>query len=98
MLTGLVIAMLFAVRLADASTVIRQRANWLAYAVVAQVAIGYTQYFLNLPPSVVEIHVAGATLLWSATLWLQLGHTAPTPAPSESELAAVVGEVHYVDL
>jgi cytochrome c oxidase assembly protein subunit 15 len=77
LLAGLVVAMLFAVRLADASPVLRRRANWLAYAVVAQVAIGYTQYFLNLPPSVVELHVAGATLLWSAAIWLQLGHTAP---------------------
>ncbi|HVV76053.1 MAG TPA: COX15/CtaA family protein [Mycobacteriales bacterium] len=77
LLTGLVIATLFAVRLAGASAVLRQRANWLAYAVLAQVAIGYTQYFLNLPPGVVELHVAGATVLWSATLWLQLGFTAP---------------------
>jgi cytochrome c oxidase assembly protein subunit 15 len=77
LLTGLIVATLFAVRLAGAPAVLRQRANWLGYAVVAQVAIGYTQYFLNLPPGVVELHVAGATLLWSATIWLQLGFTAP---------------------
>jgi cytochrome c oxidase assembly protein subunit 15 len=78
LLTGLIVATLFAVRLARASEVVRRRANWLAYAVVLQVAIGYTQYFLNLPRGVVELHVAGATLLWSATIWLQLGHSAPT--------------------
>jgi cytochrome c oxidase assembly protein subunit 15 len=78
LLTGLIVATLFAVRLAHASAVVRQRANWLAYAVVLQVAIGYTQYFLNLPRGVVELHVAGATLLWSATIWLQLGHSAPS--------------------
>ena len=61
-----------------------------------QVAIGYIQYFLNLPPSVVELHVAGATLLWSAALWLQLGYTAAAPAPSDAELRAVVDEVHNV--
>jgi cytochrome c oxidase assembly protein subunit 15 len=78
LLTGLIVATLFTVRLAHASAVVRQRANWLAYAVVLQVAIGYTQYFLNLPRGVVELHVAGATLLWSATIWLQLGHSAPS--------------------
>lgn len=89
-LTGLVVATLFAVRLADAPAVVRRRANWVAYGVVAQIAIGYTQYFLNLPPGVVELHVAGATLLWAATIWLQLGHTAAVPEVATS-LAAVAG-------
>jgi cytochrome c oxidase assembly protein subunit 15 len=80
LLTGLIIATLFAVRLAGGSAVLRRRSHWLAGAVVIQIAIGYTQYFLNLPPGVVELHVAGATLLWAATIWLQLGHTAPSRA------------------
>jgi heme a synthase len=79
LLTGLVVATLFAVRLTDVSDVVRRRSVLLAAAVGVQVVIGYTQYFLNLPPGVVELHVAGATLLWSATLWLQLGFTAPEP-------------------
>jgi cytochrome c oxidase assembly protein subunit 15 len=78
LLTGLVIATLFAVRLTDVSPVVRRRSAWLAAAVGLQVAIGYTQYFLNLPPGIVELHVAGATLLWATTIWLQLGFTAPT--------------------
>jgi cytochrome c oxidase assembly protein subunit 15 len=98
LLTGLIVATLFAVRLAGGSAILRQRSNWLAYAVVVQVAIGYTQYFLNLPPGVVELHVAGATLLWSATLWLQLGHTAAERDVAKVELSAVVGEVHHVPL
>ena len=76
-LTGLVVATLFAVRLTDAGPVVRRRASWLAAVVVVQVAIGYTQYFLNLPPSVVELHIAGATLLWCTTIWLQLGLSVP---------------------
>ena len=96
LLTGLVVAMLFAVRLGDAPALVRTRSLWLAYAIAVQVAIGYIQYFLNLPPSVVELHVAGATLLWSAALWLQLGYTAAVPAPSDAELRAVVGDVHNV--
>jgi cytochrome c oxidase assembly protein subunit 15 len=81
LLTGLVVATLFTVRLTDVSPVVRRRSGWLAATVGVQVAIGYTQYFLDLPPGVVELHVAGATLLWAATLWLQLGFTAPV-APS----------------
>jgi cytochrome c oxidase assembly protein subunit 15 len=81
LLTGLVVATLFAVRLTPVPGLIRRRATILAGMVVLQVAIGYTQYFLNLPPSVVELHVAGATALWCATIWLQLGFTAPIPQP-----------------
>jgi cytochrome c oxidase assembly protein subunit 15 len=76
-LTGLVVATLFAVRLTDTTALVRRRAAWLAAAVGAQVVIGYTQYFLNLPPGVVELHIAGATVLWCATLWLELGLRAP---------------------
>jgi heme a synthase len=71
---------LFAVRLTYVSDTVRRRSLWLAGAVVLQVAIGYTQYFLNLPAGVVELHVAGATLLWASTIWLQLGFTASAPA------------------
>jgi heme a synthase len=75
-LTGLVVATLFAVRLTDTTAVVRRRATVLGGMVVLQVAIGYTQYFLNLPSGVVELHIAGATALWCAALWLQLGFTA----------------------
>jgi heme a synthase len=78
-LTGLVVATLFAVRLTDTTVLVRRRAGWLAAMVGLQVVIGYTQYFLNLPASIVEIHVAGATVLWCSTVWLALGLTAPVP-------------------
>jgi heme a synthase len=80
LLTGLVVATLFAVRLTDTTDLLRRRAQWLAAAIGLQVVIGYTQYFLNLPPGVVELHVAGATVLWCAAVWLQLWLTA-APAP-----------------
>jgi cytochrome c oxidase assembly protein subunit 15 len=89
LLTGLVIATLFAVRLTDTTAVVRRRAVWLAVAVGVQVAIGYTQYFLDLPPGLVEVHVAGATVLWCATIWLRLGFTAP-PARRIVEAEATV--------
>ena len=88
LLTGLVIATLFAVRLTPTTTLVRRRATLLASTIVLQVAIGYTQYFLNLPSGVVELHIAGATGLWCAAIWLQLGFTAPVvpipqPAPED---------------
>ncbi len=80
-LTGLVVATLFAVRLARTTDLVRRRATVVAVAVGLQVAIGYTQYFLNLPAGVVELHIAGATALWAATLGLRLGLSTPEPAP-----------------
>jgi cytochrome c oxidase assembly protein subunit 15 len=85
LLTGLIVATLFAVRLTPTTALVRRRATVLAGLVILQVAIGYTQYFLNLPSSVVELHVAGATALWSATIWLQLGFTAPTDVGAVEE-------------
>ena len=94
LLTGLVIATLFAVRLTDTTTVVRRRAAWLAAAVVVQVVIGYVQYFLNLPPSVVGMHVAGATALWCAAVWLALA----TYSRSGAARAEVVdGDVVHFD-
>jgi cytochrome c oxidase assembly protein subunit 15 len=94
LLTGLVVATLFAVRLTPTTALVRRRAAILAGMVLLQAAIGYTQYFLNLPPGVVELHIAGATALWCSTLWLQLGFTAPmAPAqlPVVAETVSAVG-------
>jgi cytochrome c oxidase assembly protein subunit 15 len=94
LLTGLVIATLFAVRLTDCSAVVRRRAAWVAAAVVVQVVIGYVQYFLNLPPGVVGLHVAGATALWCATVWLALATTRRSAAvPAQ----VVDGEMVHLD-
>lgn len=43
--------------------------TWLAIAVV-QGAIGYVQYFNGVPELLVGAHIAGATLLWVATVHL----------------------------
>jgi cytochrome c oxidase assembly protein subunit 15 len=44
----------------------------LLVVVVAQAAIGYWQYFTDIPALLVGIHVAGATAVFSTTLWLYL--------------------------
>jgi heme a synthase len=74
-LTGLVVAMAFAVRLTGAPQRARTLANLLVANVLAQVAIGFTQYFLGIPTGLVAIHVAGATLLWILALYLRLALT-----------------------
>jgi len=94
LLTGLVIATLFAVRLTDTTSVVRRRAMWLAAAVGVQVVIGYVQYFLNLPPSVVGMHVAGATALWCAAVWLALATYSGSGAAGTE---VVDGDVVHLD-
>lgn len=96
-LTGLVVATLFAVRLTDTTPLVRRRANVVAAAVLAQVVIGYTQYFLNLPASVVEIHIAGATALWAATIGLRLSLTTPQRAEPARATAGVDASQHTTE-
>jgi cytochrome c oxidase assembly protein subunit 15 len=40
---------------------------------LAQGVIGYTQYFLHVPPLLVGLHMLGACLVWLAALWVLLG-------------------------
>ena len=42
----------------------RRDLSTLLTVLVAQAAIGYVQYFSDVPPLLVGIHVAGATTLW----------------------------------
>lgn len=49
------------------------RLRWLIVVVIAQGALGYTQYVLGVPPGLVGLHVAGAVAVWVATLMTYLG-------------------------
>ena len=59
---------------------------WLCLA-VAQGAIGYLQYFTGVPAALVAGHVAGATALWVATVWMLVVSEA-VPAGSEADQAS----------
>ena len=61
--TGLVVAVLVAVRLVDSP--VRARTAWLAVLAVTlgQGVVGYVQYFTGLPEAVVALHMLGASLL-----------------------------------
>ena len=48
------------------------RATIVLITTLGQAAIGYTQYFTQLPVLLVGCHIAGATLLWMATIRLVL--------------------------
>jgi cytochrome c oxidase assembly protein subunit 15 len=50
-----------------------RRAAWLLVAVeLGQGVVGYTQYFLHVPPMLVVLHMFGACLVWLAALRLLL--------------------------
>jgi cytochrome c oxidase assembly protein subunit 15 len=53
----------------------RTLSAWMFIAVL-QGGIGYVQYFTGVPEMLVGAHIAGATALWVATVWLALGVTA----------------------
>ena len=60
--------------------------SWIFVAVL-QAAIGYIQYFNDVPELLVGLHVAGATVLWAMTVWLVLSTSAVT-ASGNTEAAS----------
>lgn len=79
-LTGALVATLIALRIAEAPKRVRNRAYLAGGLLLLQVAIGYTQYFLDLPASLVLIHIACATALWISIVRLNLSMSSPLPA------------------
>jgi heme a synthase len=70
-LIGLTVG-LVALALALRSAPLRQAAGLLLGVELAQGAIGYTQYFLHVPPLLVGLHMLGACLVWLAALQVLL--------------------------
>jgi cytochrome c oxidase assembly protein subunit 15 len=65
----------------------------LLTVLVAQAAVGYIQYFSDVPPLLVGIHVAGATSLWIAVVWFYLRRfTVLASRPSEVAIVHVSTE------
>ncbi len=58
--------------------------TWMFLAVL-QGGIGYLQYFNDVPAALVAAHVAGATALWVATVWLILACIEPVLGPTDGE-------------
>lgn len=72
LLTGLVIAMLVATLLIARHTRAPKAWGWVAVVIVVQGIVGYTQYFLEVPAGLVEIHMILASLLVVVTTWALL--------------------------
>jgi cytochrome c oxidase assembly protein subunit 15 len=82
-----VLVMVWMLRRGRAPRGMQQRVTVLLVLLVAQGAIGYIQYFNDIPAFLVGIHVAGATAVWSATMLLLLGMYEHEPVPSPSTRA-----------
>lgn len=54
----------------------------LLTVLVLQAALGYTQYFTEVPPLLVGLHVLGSALVWIAVVQLYLHMQAPLEAPA----------------
>jgi cytochrome c oxidase assembly protein subunit 15 len=46
--------------------------RWLLLALIAQGAVGYTQFALGVPAGLVELHILGAVVVWSLAIQFQL--------------------------
>ena len=63
-------------RLREDDSGLRRRVEMLVVVLAVQAAIGYTQYFTELPTLLVALHIAGATVLWISVVRLDLAATA----------------------
>lgn len=74
MLLGLTVALIVVTRNADA---VLKRSVVVLFAIqLAQGGIGYLQYWLGIPATIVSFHIAGAAILWAFTVnvfWLARG-------------------------
>lgn len=88
---GVLLAVLNRLHREAAPPAVQQRARHLLAASIAQAAVGWTQYFTDVPALLVGVHLAGATLVWLA-LWrlLLVALGAPGDAAVEATAAPVL--------
>ena len=82
---AVVVVVLFRLARAGAPAAAQRRGRRLLAVIVAQGAIGYTQYELGIPEWLVILHIVGATAVVALTVWFHLGLSAPV---TESEAQA----------
>jgi cytochrome c oxidase assembly protein subunit 15 len=63
------------------------RLSVLLAVLVAQAAVGYAQYFNDIPAVLVGVHIAGATAVWAAVISLYVGLFERTEAPADADAA-----------
>jgi cytochrome c oxidase assembly protein subunit 15 len=75
LLVGVVLSLVVALHAIDVPERVRRTARVFFCVLVAQAAIGYTQYFTHLPALLVELHVIGAVSIAIGTTRFFLGFT-----------------------
>lgn len=70
---GVVVALLVVLLRTRASAALYRRVSVLLGVLVLQAGVGYLQYFTDVPPALVAIHVAGATAVFAAAVMVLLG-------------------------
>lgn len=69
----LIVGTFWLLRRTGAPVSVQQRLGLLAAVVVVQAAIGYIQYFNDIPEVLVGFHIAGATAMWAAVVSFYVG-------------------------
>ncbi|MGW7051983.1 COX15/CtaA family protein [Streptomyces sp. NPDC054887] len=94
---ALAVAMWLVLRVVDAPDDTRARARDLLVVLLAQGAIGYVQFFTDVPELLVGAHMLGSSLMWIAVLRLALSlrerpleAPAPVPVQPGSAVSAAV--------
>jgi cytochrome c oxidase assembly protein subunit 15 len=70
LLAGLAVAAWFGLRATAAPAAAVRASAWLVAVILAQGAVGFVQYYTDLPELLVWLHLLGATLLWLAIVHL----------------------------
>ena len=79
-LVWLLLGLVAATALVSRGTPVWRWSRVLVALVLAQGALGYWQYFRGVPPTLVVLHVTGATLVFTTACWAALS-VRPAPAP-----------------
>jgi cytochrome c oxidase assembly protein subunit 15 len=87
LLVGMTIGLVVGLHMADIPERVRRAGRVYLAVMVAQAAVGYTQYFTHLPALVVEVHILGATILVIGAVhcFLACTHHAPELLPTATE-------------
>jgi heme a synthase len=70
---GLTIVTLWSMQRSGSPPAVMRRGELLVVLIVAQGGLGYLQYFTGVPAALVALHIAMATVVWTATLLFSLG-------------------------
>lgn len=98
LLIGVTIGLVVALHVADVPERVRRAARILMALMIAQAAVGYTQYFTHLPALLIEAHLLGVTALVIGSVQTFLACTfhapevvAAPPVPRTTEAGVPVG-------